>query len=225
MSFWAHFEELRRRLIRSVIALVVATMVATLIADRILLFLIRPYGHPLQTLGPTESVVTYLRVSLMAGAIMALPYIVYQVLAFVMPGLTPQEQRWVYFSLPVATALFLTGASFAWFVMMPAALGFLSGFQSEIFTTEWTSDRYIAFVTSLVFWIGLSFETPLVLFLLAKLKVLSWRDLARGWRLAVVISSVIAAMITPTVDPFNMALVMGPLLALYLLSILLTMMA
>jgi sec-independent protein translocase protein TatC len=104
---------------------------------------------------------------------------------------------------------------------MPPALGFLQGFQPTLFKPEWTADLYLSFITSLIFWMGVAFETPLIFFVLALLGLVSAGALARNWRVAVVGSSVAAAMITPTVDPVNMILVMGPLMTLYLLSILL----
>ena len=109
--------------------------------------------------------------------------------------------------------------------MVPAALGFLQDFESEIFRAQWTAERYIAFLTSLLFWIGVAFEMPVVVFVLARLGIVGPQPLLRNWRLAVVLICIAAAMITPTVDPFNMLLVIAPLLVLYLLSIGLAMIA
>ena len=103
--------------------------------------------------------------------------------------------------------------------MVPAALAFLRDFQSGIFRAAWTAERYIAFLTSLLFWIGVAFEMPVVVFVLARMGVLGPAPLIRNWRLAVVLITVAAALITPTVDPFNMLLVVAPLLVLYLLSV------
>jgi sec-independent protein translocase protein TatC len=148
-----------------------------------------------------------------------MPYITLQLFLFVAPGLTRKEKRWIYLALPATTALFLAGVGFAWFIMVPTALGFLRDFESGVFKAGWTADRYIAFLTSLLFWIGVAFEMPVVVFVLARLGILGPQPLIRNWRLAVVIITVIAAMITPTVDPFNMLLVIAPLLVLYLISI------
>jgi sec-independent protein translocase protein TatC len=109
--------------------------------------------------------------------------------------------------------------------LIPTAIGFLSTFQDDIFRAEWQSQKYIPFVTSIIFWIGVSFETPLILFILTKVGLVTPQLLLRQWRFAVIIIAIIAAMITPTVDPFNMALVMAPLFALYGLSILLSYLA
>jgi sec-independent protein translocase protein TatC len=185
----------------------------------LLKYLIKPYGTQLQILGPTESIVIYFRVALLAGAIFAIPYITFQLFMFIAPGLTRKEKRWIYLALPATTALFLTGVAFAWFIMVPAALGFLQNFESDIFRPEWTAERYIAFLTSLLFWIGVSFELPVVVFVLARLGIMGPQPLMHNWRLAVVIITIVAAVITPTVDPFNMLLVTAPLLALYVISI------
>lgn len=225
LTLFEHLNELRRRLFRALLALAIGVVASVFFTGSILRFLIRPYGEELQVLGPTESVVMYFRVALLAGAILAIPYITLQLFLFVAPGLTRKEKRWIYLALPATTALFLVGVAFAWFIMIPAALNFLQNFESEIFKAEWTAERYIAFLTSLLFWIGVAFEMPVVVFVLARLGIVGPAPLIRNWRLAVVLITVVAALITPTVDPFNMLLVVGPLLVLYLLSIGLAMIA
>lgn len=225
MGFFDHLAELRNRLIKAFLGLAVTTGVSLLFANRILEYLISPVGREdflLQTLGPTEGVVIYFRVALLAGGILSIPWITWQLWMFIAPGLTRKERRYILLSLPATTLLFLVGVLFAWFLLMPAALNFLQNFQSDIFKADWTADQYVAFVTSLLFWIGVSFEMPLIFFILARLGLVSPRALRQNWRVAVVGASVAAAMITPTIDPFNMMLVMGPLLALYALSVLLS---
>lgn len=221
MGFFEHLEELRRRLTKAALALVIGTVGGVLVATPVLEYLIAPYGERLQTLGPTESVISYFRVSLMIGGILAIPIITYQVLMFIVPALTSKERRVLLMSLPAITGLFVTGVAFAWFILVPPALGFLQSFQPDLFRPEWTADLYLGFVTALLFWMGVAFQTPLIFFVLALLGTVSAGPLARNWRIAVVLAAVAAALITPTVDPVNMFLVMGPLLALYLLSILL----
>jgi sec-independent protein translocase protein TatC len=139
---------------------------------------------------------------------------------FILPGLEENEKRYIIWGVPVATLLFLIGAAFAWFLMLPTAINFLKNWQSDIFIQQWQSKEYIPFVTSLTFWIGVSFEIPLIIFIMAKVGLVTPKFLMQQWRFAIVIVAIIAAMITPTIDPFNMALVMGPLLGLYGLSIL-----
>jgi sec-independent protein translocase protein TatC len=124
-------------------------------------------------------------------------------------------------SIPFITLLFLTGTVFTWNILLPPALGFLEGFGTNIFQPEWTADAYIGFVTSLIWWMSLAFETPLVFFVLGLFGAVTPRPMIKNWRIAIVGSAIAAALITPTIDPVNMALVIVPLLALYILSIIL----
>lgn len=225
MTLLEHLEELRDRLIKSAIAVFVATLLVAAFTGQILNLLISPYGHKLQVLGPTEGIAIYFRVALTGGLVLAMPVLVYQLLMFILPGLNENERRYIIWGVPMTTLLFLIGVSFAWFVLIPAAIGFLSTWQTDIFTQGWQSQKYIPFVTSLVFWIGLSFETPLIIFIMTKLGLVTPRFLIKQWRFAIIIIAIVSAMITPTVDPFNMALVMLPLIALYGLSILLSYLA
>jgi len=221
MSFFDHLEELRQRLFKAVLALVFGTTIGVLVATQVLEFLKQPYGRPFTVLGPTGGVVSYFRVALLVGGIIAIPVITYQVLMFVLPALTRKEKRLLLFSIPPVTILFLIGVAFAWIVLIPPALNFLEGFQPTLFKPEWTADLYLGFVTALLFWMGVAFQTPLVFFVLALMGLVSAGPLIRNWRIAIVGSAIAAALITPTVDPVNMGLVMGPLMVLYLLSIVL----
>ena len=225
MTLLSHLEELRDRLVIAGIAVLVCTIVAAIFTPYILKFLISPYGEKLQVLGPTESIAVYFKVALTAGLILAMPVLLYQFLMFILPGLESDEKKYVYWGVPAASVMFLIGVSFAWFVLAPSAIGFLSTFMPDIFTQQWQSQKYIPFIASLVFWVGLSFETPLVIFIMAKLNLVTPQFLVKQWRFAVVIIAIAAAMITPTVDPVNMALVMAPLIVLYGISILLAYLA
>ncbi|PJF41377.1 MAG: twin-arginine translocase subunit TatC [Chloroflexi bacterium] len=221
MGFFDHLEELRFRAMRAFLALIVGTLIGVAVAPRVLKFLVAPYGDLLQTLGPTEGVVSFFRVALLVGGILAIPVITYQFLMFILPALDRKQTRFVLLSIPAVTVLFLVGVIFAWTILVPPALGFLSGFQPTIFKPEWTAPLYLGFVTSLLFWMGVAFETPLVLFVLSLMGFLGAGALIRNWRIAIVASSIAAAVITPTIDPVNMFLVMGPLLSLYVISIVL----
>jgi sec-independent protein translocase protein TatC len=224
MSLFEHLDELRERLTKAVLALVAGTLIGVLVATPVIEYLLVPnQGERMVVLGPTGSVVNYFRVSIMVGAIIAIPVMTYQILMFILPGLTRKEKRILLTSLPAVTLLFLIGVAFAWFILTPSALGFLRGFQPTLFRPEWTADEYLGFVTALLFWMGVAFETPLIFFVLSLLGIVSAGALINNWRVAVVGSAVAAALITPTVDPVNMFLVMGPLLALYTFSILLVM--
>ncbi len=221
MSIWDHIGELRKRLMWGLGSLILTTAVNVFfLADFFIEFLAGPIGglQNLVALEVTESVGVYMRVSLLAGFIMALPIIVYQILAFVVPGLYDNEKRWVFAAIPIATLLFVAGVAFSYAVMLRAALPFLLDFLDV--QTLPSLSKYVGFVTNLMFWIGLSFETPLVVFMLAKLHVVTPSFLLKQWRFAIIIIALMSAMITPTVDPVNMGLLMAPLFAIYLLSIL-----
>ena len=225
MTLLEHLEELRERLIKAALVVFVATLLAAAFTPQILKILIEPYGNKLQVLGPTEGIAIYFRVALTAGLVLAMPFLVYQFLMFLLPGLEADEKRYVFWGVPIATLLFLVGVSFAWFVLLPVAIPFLSSWQSDVFTPEWQSRQYIPFITSLIFWLGVSFETPLIIFILAKVGLVTPQFLLQQWRFAVILIAIAAAMITPTIDPFNMFMVMIPLILLYGLSILLSYLA
>lgn len=216
-----HLNDLRVRLTWAVAGLAVGVVIGFIFAEQILNFLIEPYGETLQTLSPTEGIQTYFRVALFAGATLAMPWILYQLWLFIRPGLHAHEKRYVYIFIPAATILFLTGVAFSWFVLLPSAITFLSTFMESIFSAEWTSEEYIGFATSFLFWIGVSFEIPLIIYFLSLFGILSSRTLREHWRIAIVGIAVLAAVITPSIDPVTMLLTMLPLLFLYLLSILL----
>jgi sec-independent protein translocase protein TatC len=214
-----HLEALRSTLLRSLAALVLTTLIAFVFASQVLDWLAQPIGgiEALQAIEVTESVGAFMRVSLLAGFVLAFPYIGLEIFLFVAPGLRRRERLVVVATIPVATILFLAGVAFAYFVMLPVALPFLLNFMGIV--TVPRPSNYIRFVTGLLFWIGIAFQFPLVVYLLAALGFVRARVLVEGWRVAIVAIAIIAAVITPTVDPVNMGLVMAPMTALYFLSI------
>lgn len=222
MGFFEHLDELRWRLVRVLGVLIVMLIASTVVVEPLLQYLITPCDCELVLLKPTDSVVMYFRVALMTAAIVTVPYATYQLMMFILPGLMPNERRIVLRSLPVTTLLFLLGVAFAWFVLVPTAVPFLRNFMGSVFRAEWTASEYIAFLTALLFWMGISFEMPIVFFVLARIGLIGPALLVQNWRLAVVLITIAAALITPTVDPFNMLMVVAPLLVLYAFSIILT---
>ena len=221
-----HLEELRDRLIKSVIALTVTTLLSFVFAKKFLEILITPMGQtPLVSLSPTTNIVVFTKVALISGVALSMPVLVYQLIRFIAPGLTSQEKRYLFFILPGATISFVAGAAFAYFVMVPTTVLFLKGFLSDVSQPYWSIDRYISFTTSYLFWLGISFETPLLMFFLAKLGIITPAFLSRYHKYAILVIAVLAAVITPTPDPFNMILVMVPLILLYGIGVVLTWLA
>ncbi|MBN1313588.1 MAG: twin-arginine translocase subunit TatC [Anaerolineae bacterium] len=220
-----HILELRTRMIHAVVAVVVGTMAAIALADPVLAFLAGPIGgfENLQVIRVTEPVSVWFRVSLVVGIILASPYIIAQIWIFVMSGLKSSERRIFYLLFPAALFLFLTGVAFAYYAMLPVTVPFLTSFLN--FAARPTLEDYVKFVTTVLLWVGVSFELPLVVFGLAKMKIVNARMLAQNWRIAIVVIAVLAAFITPTPDPINMGIVAAPLLVLYILSIILALFA
>ncbi|MFN3762018.1 MAG: twin-arginine translocase subunit TatC [Anaerolineae bacterium] len=220
-SLLEHIEELRQRLLKALVALAVGVVISALFTNQLLEWLARPVGglEKLEAIEVTENLGVFMRVALLGGVLLAMPVIVYQVWRFVTPGLYPHEKRYVYLLAPAATLLFVAGAAFAYFVMLPTAVPALLGFAP--IPTRPRPANYISFVTNLMFWVGISFEMPLFIFFLAKVGLVSPRDLLRNWRVAVFLIALLAALVTPTGDPINMGLVMIPLVVLYGLSVLL----
>src|SRR5260221_7170271 len=140
---------------------------------------------------------------------------------FIMPGLTRMEKRGILLALPATTALFFFGVVFPWFSLMPAYIGFLKGFESNVFQTLWTADEFFSFTTNVLFWHGAAFETPLIFYVLARMGLVTPASMMRFWRHAVVGAAIITAFIAPTFDPMTMLFIMILLVALYFLSVVL----
>lgn len=219
MSLMSHVTELRKRLLVSVVGLIVAVFISFIFSQQMAEFLALPIGglSVMSSIEVTENVSVFMKISLLSGAVLALPLIVYQILAFIFPGLTSSERKWIWFVIPVSTILFLSGVAFTYFVMLPAALPFLLSFMG--ITTTPRPGNYFSFVLNLLFWVGVAFELPLVVLLLSRLGVVTSKQLAKQWRIAIVVIALLSAVITPTPDPVNMGLMMLPLFILYILSI------
>ncbi|MCP4542001.1 MAG: twin-arginine translocase subunit TatC [Chloroflexi bacterium] len=224
MSILEHIEDLRRRLIRAIIALAVGIVVGSFFTPLTLETLAKPtkdLGIELQALRPTESTAVFFKVAIVIGTVLAMPVIVYQLFLFVAPGLESREKRYVLIGAPLAALSFATGVLFAAYILLPAALPFLTGFLSTVVKNQYSIDYYISFVSNIMVWAGLVFETPLVMYFLAKLGVVDHRGFAKARRLVVVGAAAGAAIVTPTTDPLNMMLVMVPFMLLYEFGILL----
>ena len=217
-----HLVELRSRVFYSVIVLAVTTTLSFTFTPQMLDALMAPLPADAIVVAATitDQIGMFMLLALTSGLALAMPFIATQFWIFISQGLKRNERRYVYWFVPGATILFITGAAFAYFVMLPAAIPFLLSIFEDVPSYLRLSD-YVADVTRLMLWIGLAFEIPLVIAALARVGLITARQLAQGWRVAIVAVAVLAALVTPTADPVNMALVMAPLFVLYLLSILL----
>jgi sec-independent protein translocase protein TatC len=215
-----HVNALRKHVFRAVVALAITTTLSFIFATKLMAILAVPLGGTdrLQVIEPTEAIGVFMRVSLLSGVAFAMPWIVMEMYLFVAPGLMPRSRTLLLAAIPAASVLFLLGMGFTYFVMLPAAVPFLMNFMH--FRAAWRPSAYFGLVTSLMFWIGIAFQMPLLIYALAAVGLIKARQLAQQWRIAVVAIAIIAAAVTPTVDPVNMALVMLPMFLLYGLSIL-----
>ena len=218
-ALWEQVEALRFHLLRSVLALAAFVIAAFWVAEPAMSFLAAPVGglDKLQAIQVTEELGVFMRVAMMLGIAAAFPYIALEFWAFAAPGLKPREKKMALMGIPVGYLLFISGMAFTFYVLLPAALPFLGGFTK--IAEFWAAREYFTFITGLMLWIGLFFEFPLVIFVLTSIGLVQPKFLAEQWRLAVVIISMMAAAITPTVDPVNMGLVMLPMIMLYFISI------
>jgi sec-independent protein translocase protein TatC len=226
LTLMEHLSELRYRVMMSAIGVVLGLLVSAIFADDFIELLKEPAEekHPglqLQFIEPFENFVTYFRVSLLGGLVVGMPMIVYHALRFVTPALHANERRWLYGTVIGATGLFLGGVAFAYYIALPPALDFLLNFNNDLAEPNIRIGSYVDFVTRLLFWTGVSFQTPLIVMYLARFGLVRARQLLEWWRLAVVGAFVVSAIVTPTIDPVTQSLVAGPIIALYFVGIIL----
>jgi sec-independent protein translocase protein TatC len=216
---WDQIEALRMHLLRAVLSLVLTVSISFLFTQKIIEFLAIPVGGlgQLKAIEVTESISVFMKVALFSGIALAIPYIAFELWLFAAPGLRPRERKMGLAGIPLAGLFFLGGAAFTFFLMLPAALPFLNNFLG--IKTELRPQSYFSFVTGLMFWLGVSFEFPLVIYVLSAIGLIKPQILAQQWRLAIVIIAIVAAAVTPTIDPINQGLVMAPMILLYFISI------
>jgi sec-independent protein translocase protein TatC len=235
-DFWSgmvpHLRELQSRLIKAAVGVLIGTVIGfyivnspNLLGMRLPEFLVNhfvPSDIKVQFIQPAEAFVSYMRIALVIGVAFAMPVVVYQIIAFFVPGLLPHEKRILYTAIPFVTELFLAGLAFGWFFTIPAALDFLFGFgRSARIDAQPTFESFISTVSTLMLWNGLIFEMPALIYLLARLGVVNAKMLGRTRRYAIVVITIVAAIITPTGDPYNLLLLAVPMYFLYELGILL----
>lgn len=234
-----HLTELRDRLTRGSIAIVITAVFAFVVYQQIFDLLTfesaitRPVfdyltnkfhlsqapNVPLIAIELTETFGVTMKVCLVAGIILAMPYLLYEMVMFVSPALTPKEKRYVYIIFPWVALMFIVGVAFAYFILLPPAITFLVNFGSEIATTQIRLENYVLVVTRLLLAVGLVFELPVMITFLARLGVVSPKWLAEKRKFAFILAFVVGGIITPTFDPINQSLVSIPLILLYEMSI------
>jgi sec-independent protein translocase protein TatC len=222
MSLMEHLDELRRRIIHSALYLFVGFIVAYVFHERLYWFVQEPldrlhiklnYTHPMDPLN------LYLQVSLIGGAILASPFILYQVWLFIAPGLYQKERRFVVPFMAATVSLFLLGASFGYFYVLPGALKILIVNFGSKFNPMVTIEEYTGFFLSIILGLGISFELPILIFFLAMFGIVSPQFLWKNIRYAILAVFLVAAIITPSPDPWTMCIYAIPMLCLYMIGI------
>jgi len=220
MSFSDHLEELRWRLLRSLAAVVSGAAICLLWVRPLVKLLEEPaQGIRFLQLAPGEFLFVSLKVAGYAGLTLALPYVLYEGLAFVMPGLTRRERRLVAPAVAASALLFLVGLTFAWWALVPAALRFLVSYGADVVEPIWSIERYLDFVLLLMVATGLAFQLPVLQLLLGLLGLVRWRPMLASWRLVILFSAVAGAVLTPSTDPVTMLLLSGAISALFLVGV------
>lgn len=224
MTLQQHLEEFRDRIIRMIIAIVPAFIIGWILHPRVMSDInAKSYTQDgLQTLGVADGLLISFQISLYIAIAITMPILMYQFIAFLMPGMTRREKRFLFSSLPFVAILFFSGAFFGYFIAAPRALEFLSGWNSEFLSWELTAQSAVTFFLRLVIGIGLAFQLPVVIFILTKLGIVSTAQLRKWRKYAYMLLLIAAAIITPTPDPINMMTVAIPLILLYEMSILIS---
>jgi len=227
MTLGEHLSELRRRLLIAALSVLFFTIIAFIFIDPIIVFLRQPLPKdlPLHQFSPTEGLFTFMKVALMVGVAGAMPVLVYQIGAYVLPGLTRRERRYLYMLVPTSSFAFLVGLAFCYFIVLRFALGFLTGAQSFVSDQVETTlgvRFYVDFVARMMLALGIVFQTPIFIYFLSSIGLVDTKRLSRWRPFVIVICAIVAAVITPTPDPFNQALVAIPMYLLYEVGILLS---
>lgn len=219
MPLSGHLIELRRRVIYSLIALVVCVIAAYVFRDEVFKVLMYPLRNTdvpkLTTFGVTEAFMQILKVSIYAGLTVSLPFILFQFWSFVMPALHEHEKRSTILYTLATSVLFLGGAVFAYFVVLPVGLKFLIGYGGEAFEQKLQAERYISFVSTFLLAFGLVFELPLIMLILAWARIVDHTKMRKVRKYAAVALALVSMVLTPSQDPMSMLLMLVPLLLLY----------
>lgn len=223
-TFWDHIQELRSRLIKSIIGLAVGTGIAFWQWERLWSWIARPITSQHLSVSfiatsPMETMMTSFKLSLIAGCVLAFPWIMWQVWSFLAPGLYLKERRLFFGTFLAAIVMFMSGAAFCYFTVLPAGLAFLASYMKGTITQSWKQEDFASFIVQFLLVFGLVFELPVVAYVLGRLGLLTPRGMWNFFRLAIVIIFIAAAILTPGPDPVSQFMMAIPLSLLYVISI------
>jgi len=224
MSFLDHLGELRKRILWSLFAIIGGLAIALNFTDRLMQLVRRPFdaavpGQKLVFVAPTEAFWVYMKVALIAGCVLAMPVVLYQIWAFISPGLHTHEKRFALPFVIIGSFFFLLGATFAQLVVIPFAMRFLVTFPGPDLTPMISINSYVDFVLKFTLGFGAVFELPVAITLAARMGLVTPQFLAKNRKYAILINFILAAILTPTPDVFNQTLMAAPMILLYELGI------
>ncbi|NJL89299.1 MAG: twin-arginine translocase subunit TatC [Coleofasciculaceae cyanobacterium SM2_1_6] len=217
MSLFDHLEELRGRLFYSLIAIAVCVVGCFVAVKPIVQLLEVPaQGVKFLQLAPGEYFFVSFKVAGYSGLVLSSPFLLYQIIQFVLPGLTRKERRLIGPVVIGSSVLFLVGLVFAYIALIPAALNFFINYGENVVEQLWSIDRYFEFVLSLMFCTGIAFQIPIIQVLLALLGIVSSAKMFSGWKYVLLGATILGAVLTPSTDPLTQSLLSGAVIALYL---------
>ena len=207
MTFADHLEELRQRILNSIFATLICIFFSFLLIKPLIQFLEIPAKNiRLLQLSPGEFLFVSIKIAGYSGLIVALPYILYQVILFVSPGLTEKEKSLIFPAFLASGILFFLGLFFSWWILVPAAISFFIKFGADIVEPIWSIEKYFDFVLLLMSSTALAFQLPVLQFILGSLGIITTQKMLSSWRLVVISSAILSAIITPSTDPLTMSL-------------------
>ncbi len=216
MTLFEHLEELRQRIFYALIAVVLGIIGCFVAIKPIVQLLEVPaQGVKFLQLAPGEYFFVSLKVAGYSGLVVASPFVLYQIIQFVLPGLTRRERRLIGPVVLGSTFLFVAGLIFAYLLLIPAALNFFINYGADVVEQLWSIDRYFEFILLLLFSTGLAFQIPIIQVLLGLLGIVSSAKMLSGWRYVILAAAVLGAILTPSTDPLTQSLLAGAVLGLY----------
>ena len=218
MTLVGHLDELRRRLIISVVAIAAGTLGAYTVVEELMRFLVAPAGK-LYFMSPAEGFFAYLKIAIVAGFMVALPVVLWQIWRFVAPALTSGEKRWGLLLVPGSAILFFLGVLFAFVLVWPAAVKFFLGFGNESLMPMISLGQYLSFLLSFILPFGVIFNLPLLLLALAKMGIINSAVLAKHRKMMILGAFVVGGIITPTPDVLTQTMMALPIILFYEASI------
>jgi sec-independent protein translocase protein TatC len=216
MSLFDHLEELRQRIFYGLIAVVIGIIGCFIFVKPLVQWLQLPAQDvKFLQLAPGEFFFVSIKVAGYSGFLISSPFILYQILQFILPGLTRRERRLLGLVVLGSSVLFLVGLAFAYWALIPATLQFFINYGADIVAQSWSIDRYFEFILLLMFSTGLAFQIPIIQLILGFLGVVSSQQMLKGWRLIVLSSVILGAVLTPSTDPLTQSLLATAVLGLY----------